>query len=137
MSNFFPDALPAPAVERDTRKFWEAASKHRLVIQRCTGCGAYRHPPVPVCGECHSFEHEYTESHGVGEVYSWIVVHQASHPALKESVPYNAVVVRLRDCGGAKIVSNLVGIRNDEIKMGMAVRVMWEDVREGVSFPRF
>ena len=35
------------------------------------------------------------------------------------------------------IVSNVVGTPNEEIKIGLPVRVLWEDINEDVAFPRF
>ena len=34
----------------------------RLVFQRCADCGGVRHPPAPMCGECHSVEWDTQES---------------------------------------------------------------------------
>ena len=31
---------PLPAPDELTRPYWEAAREHRLVVQRCAGCGA-------------------------------------------------------------------------------------------------
>lgn len=137
MANYFPAAMPLPAVDHDNQGYWDGCKEHKLKIQRCKRCGTFRHAPSPVCFQCHSFEHEYVESQGLGEVYSFIIVHHPVHPATKDVVPYNAVVVQLRDCGNVKITSNILGVRNEDIKIGMPVKVTWEDVAPDVSLPRF
>ena len=48
---FFPDSMPPPLADSITLPWWEAASEHRLVVQRCTDCEHTRHPPAPVCPE--------------------------------------------------------------------------------------
>jgi len=36
---------PRPAVNPDTRFFWDAAFDRRLAVQRCRACRTLRHPP--------------------------------------------------------------------------------------------
>jgi len=51
---FFPDAMPSPMADNITLPWWQHAAEHRLVVQRCTACGATRIPPSPVCATCRS-----------------------------------------------------------------------------------
>ncbi len=46
----------APSMTADTQFFWDGVRDHRLLIQRCASCGALRHPPRPMCPQCHSLE---------------------------------------------------------------------------------
>jgi uncharacterized protein len=133
----FGPEMPEPVIDVDTEGFWSACNEGRLVVQRCTKCGEFRFPPAPICWACHSFDFAWVESEGIGEVYTWTEVHRSVHPAVAGVVPYVVVVVRLSDCGGAMVTSNLVGIRGEDVKPGMKVRVIWETVRDGVTVPRF
>ena len=81
----------------DTAEFWTACRDHRLIVQQCASCDAFRFAPAPRCYRCRSGAHRWVESEGVGEVYTWTVVHRAANPALEPVVPYNVVVVRLDD----------------------------------------
>jgi uncharacterized OB-fold protein len=38
---------------------------------------------------------------------------------------------------GVRMVSNVVGIRNDALRVGMKLEAVFEDVGEGVSLPKF
>lgn len=134
---FFPEGMPLPAADRDTQPFWDACKEHRLVIQRCARCNAYRFAPSPVCADCNSFDWVWDQSEGKGEIYTYTIVHHPTHPATQTAVPYNAIVVQLRDCGQVKITSNLVDCANEDIKVGMPVEVTWEDVAEDVTLHRF
>ena len=134
---FFGPEMPLPAMEPDTREFWENCKQHKLTVQRCIPCGAYRFAPSPMCYDCQSQKYEWVESQGIAEVYTWIIVHHATHPAVAGVTPYNAAVVRLLDCGGAKMMTNLVGVDNDAIEAGMKVEVEWDDVTPEVTVPRF
>ena len=74
---------------------------------------------------------------GRGIVFSYTIVHHPGSAALREHVPYNVVVVELPDAGGARLVSNLVGIAPEDIYIGMPVTVIWEEGAEGFVLPHF
>jgi len=133
----FGPGMPRPTIDADTEAFWSACREHRLVVQRCAECGAHRFAPAPVCHRCRSFATELDVSAGRGEVYTWTVVHQVMHPAVADVAPYNVAVVRLDDCGGAMLTTNIVSVDNDELFAGMRVEVRWDDVDDDLSLPRF
>ena len=133
----FGPSMPIPALDPDTRAFWENCKQRKLMVQRCSLCGSYRFAPTPMCYECRSTDYEWVESRGEGEVYSWTITHAPFHPAVVQAVPYNSTVVRLFDCGGAKILTNLVGVENDAIHAGMKVTVEWDDITPEITLPRF
>ncbi len=134
---FFPEGMPYPAGNMDTKPFWDYCKQHELRVQRCTRCGAYRFHPVPVCYKCQSFEYEWVKSSGRGEVYSRIVVHHPAHAATRDMVPYNVVIVELEDCGGTRLISNVIDTPNDDVRIGMPVELVWEDFNPEVSLYRF
>lgn len=136
-TRFFPDAMPAPTANALTRPFFEAAREHRLVVQRCRDCGAHRHPPRPMCPACGSFEREWDEVSGAGTLFTWSVVHQPFHPALRAFVPYVVAVVELAGTGGTRMASNLVEAPVDELRAGLPVEVVWEDMGPELTLPRF
>ena len=132
---WFPDAMPVPAVSRETIGWWQAAAEHRLLMQRCARCGRTRLPPGPLCPSCRSFEREWQEVSGRGTVYTYTVVHRAYMPGL--AVPYVVIAVELEDAGGARLISNLVDAEPSAVHVGMAVEVVWEDMAPGLALPRF
>ena len=54
---------------------------------------------------------------------------------MAERVPYNVVVIELKD--GPFFHSNVVGCSNDEIHIGMTVQVVFDDVSDEVTLPIF
>jgi uncharacterized OB-fold protein len=70
---------------------------------------------------------------GKGVVYSWVTYNESPHPAFK--VPYSVVLVELEE--GMRIVSNLVDVNPDEIKIGMPVEVTFDKITEEVTLPKF
>ncbi len=129
--------MPLPIPESTTATFWEGCAARELRIQKCASCGLHRHPPAPICSRCHSFEHAWDVSHGTGRVFSYIVVHHSVHPATDGLVPYNVAVVELDDCGGVVVTSNITDCPNDDLAVGMAVRLVWEQIDESLSLYRF
>jgi len=128
-------AKPIPTITPDLRPFFDAAKRHELVVQRCRGCGTHRFPARELCSHCLSRDSEWVRVSGAGEVFSFNVMHQVYHPGFAEEVPYAVVIVKLAE--GAKMTSNLVGVAPRDIRIGMPVRVVFEDVTEEVTLPKF
>ncbi|GIH66294.1 bifunctional MaoC family dehydratase N-terminal/OB-fold nucleic acid binding domain-containing protein [Microbispora siamensis] len=132
--NQAPKALrPRPAINRDNAFWFEAAREHRLVIQRCAGCGTLRHPPGPCCPHCGSFEWDTAEASGRGQVYSFVVAHHPRHPAFE--YPLIVAVVELDE--GTRLITNLVGVEPGEVEIGMPVVLDWLDADPDLSLPVF
>ena len=136
-TRWFPDAMPAPSANATSRPFFEAAREHRLVVQRCVGCGAHRHPPRPICPHCGSLDVEWDELDGTGTLFTWSVVHQPFLPALRSYVPYVVAIVELDGTGGVRMASNLVEAPLDELRAGLLVEVAWEEMGPELTLPRF
>ena len=134
---WFPDDMPRPAINADTQPFFEAAREHRLVIQRCSLCQTYRHPPRPICPRCQSFDVCWTEVAGRGRLFTWSIVHQPLHPATAAILPYVVAVVELEGTGGTRITSNLVEAMPGDFRLGRPVEVVWEDIDANLTLPRF
>lgn len=133
----FPTDMPRPQVEPLTEPFWAAAREGRLVIQRCTACGTFRHLPHVLCAVCQSRDVEWVESAGRGTVFTYTIVTHPVHPAVVDAVPYDVVIVELDDCGGVLVPGNVVDCPPDEIRAGMAVEVVFDPVTDAISIPRF
>ncbi|MFF9406143.1 bifunctional MaoC family dehydratase N-terminal/OB-fold nucleic acid binding domain-containing protein [Streptomyces anandii] len=112
-----PRPRPRPVVNRDNAGFWEGVERGRLLIQRCTGCGTLRHPWLPGCNACGCLEWDTVESSGEGTVFSYVVMHHPPFPAFDP--PYAVVLVELAE--GVRMVSNVVGVPYDKVRIGMPV----------------
>jgi uncharacterized OB-fold protein len=128
-------AKPIPTIIPEMRPFFEAAKRHELVVQRCSGCGTHRFPAREICSNCLSRKAQWVKVSGRGEIFSFNVMHQVYHPGFAAEVPYAVVVVKLAE--GAKITSNLVGVRPHEIRIGMPVVVVFDDITDEVTLPKF
>lgn len=126
---------PIPTITPDMRPFFDAAKRHELVVQRCRQCGTHRFPAREICSHCLSRDSEWVKVSGEGEVFSFNVMHQVYHPGFADEVPYAVVVVKLKE--GAKMNSNLKGIAPHAIKIGMPVTVVFDDITDEVTLPKF
>ena len=126
---------PVPAITPEMGPFFEAAKQHRLVVQCCRSCGHYRFPAREICSHCLSHDSVWKAVSGRGEVFSFNVMHQVYHPGFADEVPYAVVSVQLAE--GPKMNSNLLGVAPEGIRIGMSVRVVFENVSEDVTLPKF
>jgi uncharacterized OB-fold protein len=132
---FFPDTMPSPTADAITLPFWQAAAEHRLVVQRCTACGATRLPPSPICAACRSDEADWQEVSGRGEIYTFTIVHRAI--AANQPLPTLIAVIALEGSGGLRMISNIVGAEPDALAIGAPVELVWEDMSDELAIPRF
>ena len=126
-------ALPLPSP--DSVPFWDGAKQHKLLIQKCRDCGTHWHPPSTICPGCGSRDNDWVESSGKGTVFSFVTYHRAYHEGWKGDIPYVVAVVELEE--GARILSNVVGIPADQVVCDMKVEVLFEDVTDDVTLPKF
>ena len=133
MSVTYAKPLPVPSAE--SRPFWDAVRQHELKLQRCEACRAFWFPPSNICPECLSDRWAWTPVSGRGTVFSFVVMRRVYHPGFKDDVPYNATLVALEE--GPRLMSNVVDCSNDEIQVGMPVEVVFDDVTDGVTLPKF
>lgn len=129
--------FPRPIPEYDAEEFWAGCNRGELLMQRCKQCQKFRWLPRPMCPYCHSLEKEWVKVSGRGRVHTWTIITHPVHPAAVDKVPYNVVQVRLDEQPDLLIVSNLVGVKNEDIQFDMAVEVVFEELEPGVKLPKF
>ena len=132
----YAKVLPQP--DADTRPFWEFCKAHELHVPRCLACGRFRWPPQAWCPSCHSWDFEWAGLSGRGTVQSFTVVHHAVVPAYQQDLPYvvGAIVLDGTD-GRVCILSNVVDCAWEQVQVGMAVQVTFDDVTPEIALPKF
>jgi uncharacterized OB-fold protein len=127
--------LPLPRIGGMSADFYRFCHQHELRFQRCAECGTWRHIPRDMCAKCGSFKWEWERSSGRGKLFSWTTAMQPMMPQFVGQVPYSPVIVELQE--GVRMVTWLIGVRPDELKLGMPVEVAFDDVTPDVSLPKF
>jgi Predicted nucleic-acid-binding protein containing a Zn-ribbon len=127
---------PLPVPDADTAPFWEGCLAGRLVIQRCTECGAKRFPPSAFCPGCTSANVEWLPVSGKARLYSWIVVrHPIPRDIYAADVPYVVALVDLDE--GGRMPTNLVEVDPDAVFAGMVLEVVFDRVTDAIALPKF
>lgn len=122
------------AVNKDTERFWQAAKERRLVAPQCADCQTFRLPPTPFCPNCQSKAVNWIELSGAATVYSFAVVH--GFPGMPDLTLVPAVL-DLPDAPGARLVSNVVDVVPDEVKIGTRLQVDFTPIADGWMLPIF
>lgn len=131
---------PLPRIRELTKEFWTGCKKHELRIQRCKDCGKYRFPPQIMCRSCNSLNSEWSKVSGKGKIYSYIIPHRngpGELPVRGFDYPYAVILVELPDAGSIHIPSNIMDCELTDIKVGMPVEVVFEDVTDEITLPKF
>ena len=126
---------PVPQPDDISRPFFEGAQRGELVIQRCAGCRAYLAPGSRACTECLSESLEWVPASGRATLFTFAIMHQRYHPGFFDEIPYNIAVVELEE--GPRLNTNIVGVPNERLRVGMPLVVTFEEVGEGVVLPKF
>ncbi len=126
---------PVPMPDQVTAKFWDAAKEGKLLLQQCADCGAIQSFPQTQCRDCMSENVEWIESAGTGKIYSFTIVHRPPTALFDEDAPYAVALVELDE--GVRMMSNIVGIRPDDVRVDMPVEVVFDEITPTVSLPKF
>jgi uncharacterized OB-fold protein len=127
-------ARPLPRLQGYTAEFYAWTKQRELRFQRCTGCGRWRHVPRSVCAGCGSTAWEWARSAGKGCVYTFSITHRPMHPAFL-ATPYATVVVELDE--GPRVMTWLRDVPPEDVRIGLRVEVVFEDVSDDVTLPMF
>ncbi len=124
-----------PAITALTEPYWEGARRGELLLQRCTVCSTLWHPPLPRCPSCHSDAVAWVPASGRGRVYTYTVVYHATHVAMKDRVPYISALIQLDE--GPRILTNLRNCAEEDVRVDMPVRVLFEPLTDEITLPQF
>lgn len=118
-----------PVVNADTSFFWEGTAAGELRIQRCNACGALRHPPGPVCPDCHAMDRGYVVADGRGRVHSFLTHHAPAIPG--QQLPLTVALIDLDE--GVRMVGNVRG----EIALGDQVEVWFDRIDDDLTLAQW
>lgn len=124
-----PDFRILPRITDANEFFWTSGADGHLRFLRCGSCGYWIHPPGPICPVCHSKALVPEAVAGTAVLHTYTVNRQAWLPGFDP--PYVVAIVELPEQEGLRLTTNLVNCALDDVRIGMPVRVVfeqWEDV---------
>lgn len=128
-----PPARKLPLLEPETAFFWTAGEHGRLLVQRCTPCGTWQHPPFPRCAKCGSEDVAPQPVSGRGRIASYTINYERWLPGLE--VPFVFGVVELEEQAELYVFTNVLA-PVDTVRIGQTVSVEFER-HEDVWLPMF
>lgn len=120
--------IPAPAINEETRPFWEGTARNEFLLKKCFDCSEFHYYPRTKCPFCHSLNTEWVKSQGIGTIYSYSVLRRAK-------VPFAFAYVTLDE--GVTVLTNIVECDLDALEIGQAVEVVFYETSEGTRLPFF
>ena len=126
---------PKPNIDPDNRPFWEAAQNGKFVLMQCKQCNSWywpaatcRHHPNPPFFQ----GMEWREASGRGTVFTFNIHRRQAHPAFP--VPYVVALIELEE--GPMFGTNVVGCAPEDVRVGMPVEIVLNEVEDGVILPQ-
>jgi uncharacterized OB-fold protein len=123
-----------PQVTAGNEHFWTGGAQGELRFLRCRACRTWIHPPAPICPACLGRELAAEATSGRARVVTFTVNHQPWIPGFEP--PYVIAIVELAEQPGLRLTTNVVGCPIDAVRIGMPVRVVFEE-QDQVWIPLF
>ena len=117
---------PMPVATEISAPFWEGLQARRLLIQQCDACAHWVFYPRRHCPVCLAHELSWREVAGKARLYSYTLTRIPTLPDFADEMPQKLAVVELAE--GVRINSNLVGLEEDEIHIGMELQPVFAEV---------
>jgi uncharacterized OB-fold protein len=111
-----------------TREFWDALKEGRFVTTRCSKCGNVSFPPQADCPKCMSGEFKWVDLGRDATLVTYTQV-KIAPASFAGSEPYIIAIGELSD--GPKVLAWLEGVKPEETKPGMKLRVETRSSKEG------
>ncbi len=113
-----------PQLSATNRPYWTGGATGNLLVERCTDCRTWQHPPTGTCDRCGARAVAEPVS-GRGTVFTFTVNHQRYHPEVEP--PYVIAVVELVEQADLRIPTNIVDCDPDDVRIGAPVQVTFEE----------
>ncbi len=126
---------PLPETQPWSKEFWKASKQHKLLIQECRDCNSKIFYPRKLCPECWSSNLSWSESSGKGKIFTFTITMTGVEKKFQEDLPYILALVDLKE--GVRMMTNIVECKPEEVKIGMDVEVVFEDITEEFALPKW
>jgi uncharacterized OB-fold protein len=128
---------PIPMITPESERYWQGCKAHELWMRYCNSCAKAYYYPRDICPACGGRDVTWKQVSGRGTVYTFAIVQRAPTPGFAEDVPFVNAIVELNE--GPRMMTSLLGVdpTPEGVKVGMPVEVVFEDITEEISLPKF
>ncbi len=128
MAAFASRNLTPPVVTAEGKAFFDAACQGRFLIPVCTACNRAHWYPRVICPFCASDKVRWREASGKGTIYTFSVMRRAKEPY---------IIAHVTLAEGPTMLTNIVACDADDVRIGQAVTVVFQDTDNGPPVPMF
>ena len=114
-----------------TREFWDSLRNGKFVTTKCVKCGNVSFPPQSDCPKCMGGEFEWVDL-GRGATLVTCTQVTVRPPSFAGCDPYTIAIGEFS--GGTRVLAWLEGVKREEAKPGMKLRVEVRSSAEGNPF---
>ncbi|MCW8193210.1 acyl dehydratase [Proteobacteria bacterium 005FR1] len=111
---------PMPVATSISAPFWKGLKEGKILLQQCKDCEQWTFYPRRHCMHCLSHDLETKEVSGRGELYTFTIARIPTLPEFAGPEPQILAVIELEE--GVHVNTTLVGLKPEEIEIGMAVK---------------
>lgn len=132
---------PLPDLRPEGTAFWAGTREHKLLLPTGPDGTPFWYPRAYAPGTLEPVS--WIESAGTGEIYTYSIHYIGPSKAYKGDPPHVVALIDLDE--GVRVMSNLVrdeapdypSIDPAEVKIGARVRVVFHDVTDEITLPKF
>ena len=124
-----------PEVGPENEHFWRGGAHGELRFLHCRACDFYVHPPLPRCPRCLAAALAVRAVSGRARLHTYTVNHQPWIPGFDP--PYVVAIVEIEEQPSLRLTTNLVNCAPEAVRIGMSLRVVFEEREDGIFLPLF
>jgi uncharacterized protein len=128
MAAFASRKLAPPVITAESKTFFDAARQGRFLIPVCTACDRAHWYPRVICPFCASDKVEWRQASGKGTIYTFSVMRRVEEPY---------IIAHVTLAEGPTMLTNIVADDADDVRIGQAVTVVFQDTGDGPPVPMF
>ena len=104
-------------------RYWQSIEAGRVKLPRCGNCHRWHWPAPFRCGECGSWEIEWTPADLEGRIFTWTRTWHAFAGTEKLGIPFVPLLVELPEAGGIRLLGLLEGAGEPRIGARVTGRI--------------
>ena len=116
-------------------KFYDALENKKIIGNKCPKCGKVFVPPRKVCGECNTIiplEENWVDLPDTGTLKNFTITHYKVNDRGVRKVKKPQIIGMINiDGSDTHIVYRLLNIEPEDLKIGMKVKIEWEEKTNG------
>lgn len=125
---------PKPKPTRTTGPFWEGAARGELMLQYDPATRAHQFWPRANSVRSGKRNLKWRAASGRGTLYSYTVTHVPA-AGFEDETPYVVGLVELDE--GVRVIGNVRDASEDEVAIGMRLKVVWEKIGDDAAYFAF